>query len=362
MPRRVIVSSSDSELSEVSENESELRNGSNCREGNKLLTEEKEYREPRRKYPELTKTVVLTSDRSSEENKENHRFVETKQLQVGVKTVHSETEELTPLEVAEQAVKHRKSRIRKPKVRRITPESSSFQLTKRCEPDNAFLRFAYNGKQLEKGDYGAKRSRVVPSRKRRRKRKSKGEVDESDELTEMSDTETTEYSLSESDEKQHEGSDDLNYYASDTENEVEALFTKCEAISKKLEAKVNMVLVAKEPSASPSSYGACLEKKLEHFVSQAEASTLFPDGLELKNYQLVGLNWLNLLYQEHLNGILADESKTFPPSLLLLSFCSSGAWEDDPSYRIDRLAKEAVLHIRATFADCVSSLATLSHC
>ena len=29
--------------------------------------------------------------------------------------------------------------------------------------------------------------------------------------------------------------------------------------------------------------------------------------LRLRNYQLVGINWLNLLHSKNLNGILADE-------------------------------------------------------
>ncbi|KAG7726272.1 hypothetical protein KL933_003714 [Ogataea haglerorum] len=34
---------------------------------------------------------------------------------------------------------------------------------------------------------------------------------------------------------------------------------------------------------------------------------LMADGFELKNYQIVGMNWLNLLYQKRLSCILADE-------------------------------------------------------
>lgn len=35
-----------------------------------------------------------------------------------------------------------------------------------------------------------------------------------------------------------------------------------------------------------------------------------PENLsyELRPYQLVGLNWLYLLFQQNINGILADES------------------------------------------------------
>ncbi|EGV60107.1 DNA-dependent ATPase fun30 [Yamadazyma tenuis] len=46
-------------------------------------------------------------------------------------------------------------------------------------------------------------------------------------------------------------------------------------------------------------------KKSLAYIHQAPET--FNDEFELKNYQLVGINWLNLLYTNHLSCILADE-------------------------------------------------------
>lgn len=42
----------------------------------------------------------------------------------------------------------------------------------------------------------------------------------------------------------------------------------------------------------------------DYLVSQP---TLLSDTVQLKEYQLLGVNWLNLLYQSNLSCILADE-------------------------------------------------------
>jgi hypothetical protein len=44
---------------------------------------------------------------------------------------------------------------------------------------------------------------------------------------------------------------------------------------------------------------------------------------QLRSYQLVGLNWLYLLFQRNINGILADESNHKPFSNNLTLFCFS---------------------------------------
>jgi hypothetical protein len=59
---------------------------------------------------------------------------------------------------------------------------------------------------------------------------------------------------------------------------------------------------------------------------------MLSDQCKLTRYQLVGFNWLWLLHQGNLNGILADESMRlcfffFCFSLPLYLICS-GTWED----------------------------------
>ena len=80
-------------------------------------------------------------------------------------------------------------------------------------------------------------------------------------------------------------------------DEVALLFQSCEDISKKMLAEVESAQLF-TTSVNQSSK-----------IDKAFAKSLFPGTLELKDYQLVGLNWLNLLYSQKLNGILADESK-----------------------------------------------------
>ena len=41
-----------------------------------------------------------------------------------------------------------------------------------------------------------------------------------------------------------------------------------------------------------------------------------PDNITLKDYQMLGVNWLNLLYRRGTSCILADEMGTFSSSLL----------------------------------------------
>lgn len=50
-------------------------------------------------------------------------------------------------------------------------------------------------------------------------------------------------------------------------------------------------------------------KKPEYYISK-QPSTL-SGSVQLKEYQLMGINWLNLLYRKKLSCILADEMGEF---------------------------------------------------
>lgn len=49
------------------------------------------------------------------------------------------------------------------------------------------------------------------------------------------------------------------------------------------------------------------QKSNKYLIKRDEVDELFPKGYSLKNYQLVGLNWMWLLHREKISGILADE-------------------------------------------------------
>mmetsp|Transcript_11447 Transcript_11447/g.21203 ORF Transcript_11447/g.21203 Transcript_11447/m.21203 type:complete len:817 (+) Transcript_11447:85-2535(+) len=90
------------------------------------------------------------------------------------------------------------------------------------------------------------------------------------------------------------------YSSSDDGDAVADLFERCESISKRLTASAARL------------DQATLDVQVDgdgdtSVVTRVEADKLFPEGLSLKDYQLVGLNWLRLLYAENMNGILADE-------------------------------------------------------
>jgi hypothetical protein len=69
---------------------------------------------------------------------------------------------------------------------------------------------------------------------------------------------------------------------------------------------------------------------------------------KMRDYQLAGLNWLIRLYENGINGILADEmvcSTNLPGQLMvlyliiivisdfeILHFCFSGSWENTANY------------------------------
>lgn len=80
------------------------------------------------------------------------------------------------------------------------------------------------------------------------------------------------------------------------------------------------------------------EKKSKMVPTEGAPYEVAPACLrhQLKDYQLVGLNWMYLLHQEGLNGILADESTPnfvlfLSPRSLVCSVCS-GAWENDSEH------------------------------
>ncbi|CAH1799314.1 unnamed protein product [Owenia fusiformis] len=77
-------------------------------------------------------------------------------------------------------------------------------------------------------------------------------------------------------------------------NQVKSLMQKCESISTSLEDVVNSIMGKME-----------MDNPLTYQISKQPA--LLNKRLQLKDYQLIGLNWLLLMHKQHLNGILADE-------------------------------------------------------
>lgn len=65
-------------------------------------------------------------------------------------------------------------------------------------------------------------------------------------------------------------------------------------------------------------------KPKDYLVSQPE---LLSDTVQLKEYQLLGVNWLNLLYRENLSCILADEMGSYFPLVAAadLTCCSQAS-------------------------------------
>lgn len=56
-----------------------------------------------------------------------------------------------------------------------------------------------------------------------------------------------------------------------------------------------------------------VRKAFEGYLRKQPASV--PDGIALKDYQLLGVNWLYLLYKRNTSCILADEMGTAFPSV-----------------------------------------------
>ncbi len=76
------------------------------------------------------------------------------------------------------------------------------------------------------------------------------------------------------------------------------LLQQCEKISKKIEGDVSLLTESSENSGTSSKH-ATLELKYQ--------PKLLNKSLQLKPYQLIGLNWLCLMHKNNINGILADE-------------------------------------------------------
>ncbi|KER22182.1 hypothetical protein T265_09655 [Opisthorchis viverrini] len=107
------------------------------------------------------------------------------------------------------------------------------------------------------------------------------------------------------------------------------LLQRCERITERVADHVsnllaNVVSLSEDQLKSPkpsSDSGA----NAEHLLTQQPA--ILNPLLELKPYQLVGLNWLRLLHHEQVNGILADEmglGKTIQAIAFLASLWENG--------------------------------------
>jgi SWI/SNF-related matrix-associated actin-dependent regulator 1 of chromatin subfamily A len=104
--------------------------------------------------------------------------------------------------------------------------------------------------------------------------------------------------------------------------EVDSLLATCEGIGSKL-AKimsiwagadaaastsavgVNLVQVATSKDAAKSSTDPAVRKAFEGFLTEQPPS--MSSKIKLKDYQMLGLNWLKLMYSRNTSCILADE-------------------------------------------------------
>lgn len=82
-------------------------------------------------------------------------------------------------------------------------------------------------------------------------------------------------------------------------NIVGSLLEKCLKISQKLENQVKALIESTTDSDSELKTNNVLELKVQ--------PACLNKNLQLKPYQLIGLNWLCLMHKENINGILADE-------------------------------------------------------
>ncbi|KAL8623125.1 hypothetical protein ACOMHN_060616 [Nucella lapillus] len=75
-------------------------------------------------------------------------------------------------------------------------------------------------------------------------------------------------------------------------------------------ASVGLVLKDMRQHVSTASVPQSEEPLMDRRTGHSPVETRVPQseqGLELKPYQLIGLNWLRIMHTQHLNGILADE-------------------------------------------------------
>lgn len=108
---------------------------------------------------------------------------------------------------------------------------------------------------------------------------------------------------------------------------VDAIVSTCEAIGEKLKQEIakwtssidskgkgkDVAMFLGEGGAADNDEGAltlssraALAADMPDYYISSQPASLSPD-VQLKEYQLVGINWMNLLYKERHNCILADE-------------------------------------------------------
>ena len=111
---------------------------------------------------------------------------------------------------------------------------------------------------------------------------------------------------------------------------IDHILTKCESIGSKLKHEIN-TWTSGSPSVKPSrdvsaansrgtsvasdlmddgalalrSQASLADKKPAYYISTQPPS--LSEKLQLKDYQMIGINWLNLLYRKGHSCILADE-------------------------------------------------------
>ena len=114
-------------------------------------------------------------------------------------------------------------------------------------------------------------------------------------------------------------------------NEVDTVLTECETIGRELATVMRIWLQGAQASSGAdgesqaSDAGLSLTHISKEMLDRAadpnmhpqvraafegylrEQPATMPDGVELKDYQLLGLNWLYLLYRRNTSCILADE-------------------------------------------------------
>ena len=76
------------------------------------------------------------------------------------------------------------------------------------------------------------------------------------------------------------------------------------------------------PSDAQSRYYT-LAHAVEEAITKPPSLLKGPKGAQLREYQMVGLQWMVSLYNNHLNGILADVSVLLCVAVSLLLICSA---------------------------------------
>lgn len=95
---------------------------------------------------------------------------------------------------------------------------------------------------------------------------------------------------------------------------VDNILGDCEQIAATLDAAISSWTTSgnagdqentEEGTLSLLSLGSLKSRKVSNYLTSQPK--LLPDTVSLKEYQLLGINWLNLLYRSNLSCILADE-------------------------------------------------------